>query len=404
MSLFDVIINIVESSIICYFIYKYFDFKKIEKLWLFILTVFSTITIGSLFINESGFLIVVTSIVIIAFLKIFGQKINIESIIICFLSLIIDVACDVCALIIGNLVNSYINIFSLSLPEMTVLSKILFLIVVLLFLKQKVTYDTNLNTKRWLTIVIIILILLVVAYLLGISYVFDNANVLVNLFCAALVYVAIILIFNIYGKLLKENEESTSIRLKNEEIRYKKENEKVLSKMSEDIYQLEHNLRYILMQVKLNEQNKKYDENIELIDQYIRNFGKFKTIINTDNPYFDYFMNQKINDLSNNGINVHTSINISHSDYYLDREYVKYLIKVINLFKKEATQITINIYEKQGFNIIEILTSKNIRLTIDNSIKQLVQYLDAQYKITQDDNICIFKSIQFINKERRNEK
>ena len=404
MSLFDVIINIVESSIICYFIYKYSDFKKIEKLWLFILTVFSTLTIGSLFINESGFLIVVTSIVIIAFLKVFGQKINIESIIICFLSLIIDVACDVCALIIGNLVNSYISIVSLSLPEMTALSKILFLIVALLFLKQKVTYDTNLNTKRWLTIVIIILILLVVTYLLSISYVFDNANVLINLLCAALVYVAIVLIFNIYGKLLKENEESTRIRLKNEEIRYKKENEKVLSKMSEDIYRLEHNLRYILMQVKLNEQNKKYDENIELIDQYIRNFGKFKAIINTNNPYFDYFMNQKINDLSNNGIDVHTSINISHSDYYLDRKYVEYLIKVINLFKKEATQITINIYEKQGFNIIEVLTSKNIRLTFDNSIKQLAQYLDAQYKITQDDNICIFKSIQHINKERRNKK
>ena len=404
MSLFDVIINIVESSIICYFIYKYFDFKQIEKLWLFILTVFSTLTIGSVFINESGFLIVVTSIVIIAFLKVFGQKINIESIIICFLSLIIDVACDVCALIIGNLVNSYISIVSLSLPEMTVLSKILFLVVVFLFLKQKVTYDTNLNTKRWLTIVIIILILLVVTYLLSISYVFDNANVLINLLCAALVYVAIVLIFNIYGKVLKENEESTRIRLKNEEIRYKKENEKVLSKMSEDIYQLEHNLRYILMQVKLNEQNKKYDDNIELIDQYIRNFGKFKAIINTDNPYFDYFMNQKINDLSNNGIDVHTSINISHSDYYLDREYVEYLIKVINLFKKEAIQITINIYEKQGFNIIEVLTSKNIRLTFDNSIKQLAQHLNAQYKITQDDNICIFKSIQHINKERRNEK
>ena len=394
MSLFDVIINIVESSIICYFIYKYFVFNQIEKLWLFILTVFTTLTIGSIFINESGFLIVVTSIVIIAFLKAFGQKINIESIIICFLSLIIDGACNVCALIIGNLVNSYISIVSLSLPEMTVLSKILFLIVALLFLKQKVTYDTNLNTKRWLTIVIIILILLVVTYLLSISYVFDNANVLINLLCAALVYVAIVLIFNIYGKLLKENEESTRIRLKNEEIRYKKENEKVLSKMSEDIYQLEHNLRYILMQVKLNEQNKKYDENIELIDQYIRNFGKFKAIMNTNNPYFDYFMNQKINDLSNNGIDVHTSINISHSDDYLDRKYVEYLIKVINLFKKEATQITINIYEKQGFNIIEVLTSKNIRLTFDNSFKQLAQHLDAQYKVTQDNELCIFKSIQ----------
>ena len=394
MSLFDVIINIVESSIICYFIYKYFDFNQIEKLWLFILTVFTTLTIGNVFINESGFLIVVMSIVIIAFLKVFGQNINIESIIICFLSLIIDVACNVCSLIIGNLVNSYISIVSLSLQEMTVLSKILFLIVALLFLKQKVTYDTNLNTKRWLTIVIIILILLVVTYLLAISYVFDNANVLINLLCTALVYVAIVLIFNIYGKLLKENEESTRIRLKNEEIRYKKENEKLLSKMSEDIYQLEHNLRYVLMQVKLNEQNKKYDENIELIDQYIRNFGKFKAIINTGNSYFDYFMNQKINDLSNNGIDVHTSINISHSDYYLDREYVEYLIKAINLFKKEATQITINIYEKQGFNIIEVLTSKNIRLTFDNSIKQLAQYLDVRYKVTQDNELCVFKSIQ----------
>ena len=50
------------------------------------------------------------------------------------------------------------------------------------------------------------------------------------------------------------------------------------------------------------------------------------------------------------------------------------------------------------------MKNKDIRLTFDNSIKQLAQYLDAQYKITQDDNICIFKSIQHINKERRNEK
>ena len=64
------------------------------------------------------------------------------------------------------------------------------------------------------------------------------------------------------------------------------------------------------------------------------------------------------------------------------------------MFKPKVTQITINVYEKQEFNIIEILTSKNIELKIDNSIKQLAQHLDAQYKNTQDDNICIFKSIQ----------
>ena len=394
MSLFDLVINIIESSITCYFIYKYFDFKQIEKLWLFILIDFTSITLCNSFINESSALLIIVTSVLIVCLKMFGEKIGIESIIVCFLSLIIDIVCNVVSLIIGRIANYFIGTQFIQMPAMTVLSKILYLIAVLVFLKKKTSYKSQLNSKRWLTIIIVISILFIVAYILGTSYVFNNVDALVNLFCTALIFIAIILILNIYGKILEENEESTRIRLKNEEIRYKKENEKVLSKMSEDIYQLEHNLRYILMQVKINEENKKYDENIELIDQYIRNFGKFKAIINTDNPYFDYFMNQKINDLSNNGIDVHTSINISHSDYYLDREYVEYLIKVINIFKPKVTQITINVYEKQEFNIIEILTSKNIELKVDNSIKQLAQHLDAQYKITQDDNICIFKSIQ----------
>ena len=366
----------------------------IEKLWLFILIDFTSITLCNSFINESSALLIIVTSVLIVCLKMFGEKIRIESIIICFLSLVIDIVCNVVSLIIGRIANYFIGTQFIQMPAMTVLSKILYLIAVLAFLKKKASYKSQLNSKGWLTLIIVISILFIVAYILVTSYVFDNVDTLVNLFCTALIFIAIILILNIYGKILEENEESTRIRLKNEEIRYKKENEKVLSKMSEDIYQLEHNLRYILMQVKINEENKKYDENIELIDQYIRNFGKFKAIINTDNPYFDYFMNQKINDLSNNGIDVHTSINISHSDYYLDREYVEYLIKVINIFKPKVTQITINVYEKQEFNIIEILTSKNIELKIDNSIKQLAQHLDAQYKNTQDDNICIFKSIQ----------
>ena len=394
MSLFDLVINIIESSIMCYFIYKYFDFKQIEKLWLFILIDFTSITLCNSFINESSALLIIVTSVLIVCLKMFGEKIRIESIIVCFLSLIIDIVCNVVSLIIGRIANYFIGTQFIQMPAIIVLSKILYLIAVFAFLKKKSSYKSQLNSKRWLTIIIVISILLIVAYILVTSYVFDNVDALVNLFCTALIFIAIILILNIYGKILEENEESTRIRLKNEEIRYKKENEKVLSKMSEDIYQLEHNLRYILMQVKINEENKKYDENIELIDQYIRNFGKFKAIINTDNPYFDYFMNQKINDLSNNGIDVHTSINISHSDYYLDREYVEYLIKAINLFKLEATQITINIYEKQEFNIIEVLTSKNMKLTFDNSLKQLAQHLDAQYKVTQDNELCVFKSIQ----------
>ena len=394
MSLFDLVINIIESSIMCYFIYKYFDFKQMEKLWLFILAVFATITAGNYFISESWLAIVLLAGVLILFLKVFNKKMSIENIIVCLSVLIMDLVCNMITLILGSSLDFIISDPAAKLKILMIVSKTMYLLFSLYILNRKMKYNSNLDTKRWTSIIGVFLILLLELYILANDYTINNINPTDTLFCMFLTAIVTLVIFNIYGKLLKENEESTRIRLKNEEIRYKKENEKVLSKMSEDIYQLEHNLRYILMQVKLNEQNKKYDENIGLIDQYIRNFGKFKAIINTDNPYFDYFMNQKINDLSNNGIDVHTSINISHSDYYLDREYVEYLIKVINLFKLEATQITINIYEKQGFNIIEVLTSKNVKLTFDNSIKQLAQHLDAQYKVTQDNELCIFKSIQ----------
>ena len=394
MSLFDLVINIIESSIMCYFIYKYFDFKQMEKLWLFILAVFATITAGNYFISESWLAIVLLAGVLILFLKVFNKKMSIENIIVCLSVLIMDLVCNMITLILGSSLDFIISDPAAKLKILMIVSKTMYLLFSLYILNRKMKYNSNLDTKRWTSIIGVFLILLLELYILANDYTINNINPTDTLFCMFLTAIVTLVIFNIYGKLLKENEESTRIRLKNEEIRYKKENEKVLSKMSEDIYQLEHNLRYILMHVKLNEQNKKYDENIELIDQYIRNFGKFKAIINTDNPYFDYFMNQKINDLSNNGIDVHTSINISHSDYYLDREYVDYLIKAINLFKKEVTQLTINIYEKQGFNIIEVLTSKNVKLTFDNSIKQLAQHLDAQYKVTQDNELCIFKSIQ----------
>ena len=394
MSLFDLVINIIESSIMCYFIYKYFDFKQVEKLWLFILAVFATITAGNYFISESWLAIVLLAGVLILFLKVFNKKMSIENIIVCLSVLIMDLVCNMITLILGSSLDFIISDPAAKLKILMIVSKTMYLLFSLYILNRKMKYNSNLDTKRWTSIISVFLILLLELYILGNDYTINNINPTDTLFCMFLTAIVTLVIFNIYGKLLKENEESTRIRLKNEEIRYKKENEKVLSKMSEDIYQLEHNLRYILMQVKLNEQNKKYDENIELIDQYIRNFGKFKAIINTNNPYFDYFMNQKINDLSNNGIDVHTSINISHSDYYLDREYVEYLIKVINLFKLEATQITINIYEKQEFNIIEVLTSKNMKLTFDNSLKQLAQHLDAQYKVTQDNELCVFKSIQ----------
>ena len=90
------------------------------------------------------------------------------------------------------MMNYFIGTQFIQMPAMTVLSKILYLIAVLVFLKKKTSYKSQLNSKRWLTLIIVISILLIVVYILGTSYVFDNVDALVNLFCTALIFIAII--------------------------------------------------------------------------------------------------------------------------------------------------------------------------------------------------------------------
>ena len=89
-----------------------------------------------------------------------------------FLSLIIDIVCNVVSLIIGRIANYFIGTQFIQMPAIIVLSKILYLIAVLAFLKKKASYKSQLNSKRWLTIIIVISILFIVAYILGTSLCF----------------------------------------------------------------------------------------------------------------------------------------------------------------------------------------------------------------------------------------
>ena len=384
MNTFDLLINAVESFTICYFLGKYFELKKNKQYILSNITIFLEIVVGNIFINNDWVLITIVGLTLLLLLRIWHVKIKIESIIFCVCILFMDIICNNVASLAISFFHRIISHESISLIIGAILSKLLFIFVVLYMSNKKIKFNTQLDENRYISIEIVLFLLLVSFYILEKDYTTDNIYKLDIFVCMILMLVNVIIVINIYLKILEEETK----------IKYKKENYIVLSRMSDELYRLQHNLRYVLLKIKYSLNDKEYDKCLNLIDNYVDKLRKFQLIINTDNPYFDYFMNQKINDLSNNEIDVHTSINISHSDYYLDREYVEYLIKIINLFKLEATQITINIYEKQEFNIIEVLTSKNMKLTFDNSLKQLAQHLDAQYKNTQDDNICIFKSIQ----------
>lgn len=395
MSIFDIFINIIESFIICYFFGRYFNLQSIRKYVVSNIIVFTEITIGNLFINTSWLVIVIVGLTLLFLLGIYHVKITIESIVMCISILLVDIICNIIALLTIPLLGSFLKDQSMMLLFATILSKILFLIMVMYVSNKKMKFDTSLDKKRWTNITIIFSLLLVSLYILGNDYVTDNLNKLDVFISMLLISINAIMVINIYLKILEENEEKMKIILKNEEVKYKKENYVILSRMSDDLYRLQHNLRYVLMKIKYCLNDQEYDKCLNLVDNYVDKLSKFKTFINTDNPYFDYLMNQKISDLDLHGTDINISVSISNSDFYLNKNYTSYVLYLLECLKNKTEKLTINIYEVNDNNIVEIIISEDMNnFVIKENMKELISAINAEYKVTKENNMFVFKSIQ----------
>lgn len=395
MSIFDIFINIIESFIICYFFGRYFNLQSIKKYVVSNIIVFTEITIGNLFINTSWLVIVIVGLTLLFLLGIYHVKITIESIVMCISILLVDIICNIIALLTVPLLGSFLKDQSMMLLFATILSKILFLILAMYVSNKKMKFNTSLDKKRWTNITIIFSLLLITLYILGNDYVTDNLNKLDVFISMLLISINAIMVINIYLKILEENEEKMKIILKNEEVKYKKENYVILSRMSDDLYRLQHNLRYVLMKIKYCLNDQEYDKCLNLVDNYVDKLSKFKTFINTDNPYFDYLMNQKISDLDLHGTDINISVSISNSDFYLNKNYTSYVLYLLECLKNKTEKLTINIYEVNDNNIVEIIISEDMNnFVIKENMKELISAINAEYKVTKENNMFVFKSIQ----------
>ena len=277
----------------------------------------------------------------------------------------------------------------------TIISKVLFFISSLIIPRKSMHFKSRLDNKRWTSIVVIFVLLMIDLFILANDYTINHITRTDIFICLVLTSMITVSIIRIYLKILEENDEKTKIMLKNEEIKYKKENYIILSRMSDDLYRQQHNLQYILIKIKHCISNHEYKKCIEFINNYEKKINRFKTIINTDNPYFDYSINKKISDLYLYDKDINISISISQSEYYLNKDYTNYVTLIIDTIVDKAETITINIYEINKNNIIEVIFPNSIdTLNLENGIKNYINILDINYKITNNNDFFVFKSIQ----------
>ena len=402
MTEFDYCINFLESFIICFFSYRYFSLNT-KQLIVSNIIIFLEITLGNLFLPSSFLPVFFVLITMIFLLKKFGLKINIELIIANVLIMLIDMISNITSLSLVTLLNMNFSFFNNSnsvLLAATALSKPLFFIVAYLFSKLKLDITNKLDAKRWTSIVVLFTLILLESAILIQNLVQNHIDKIDILVCILLMGIISIVTWNMYKKILLENEEKMRVTLKNEEMKYKKENYKTLSKMSEEIYQLDHNMRYLLMMLRYAIIEENYDESINLIDEYVKKFDKFRILINTNNPYFDFLINQKLNTILKSQIDVCTTISISKSDYYFDKKYVEYILLLLDIYMKIAKKITVSIQEIGNDNLINITVAKknNESVIFDGKFFELVKILQARYTINQIDDLVVFKSIQSMSK------
>lgn len=402
MTSFDYVINFFESFILSYFIYRYFYLSLNQRIITNII-VFLEITLGNYFFSSSFLPVILVVCTMIVLLRVFGLRTTIELIVINVSIMLIDMICNMIALVFVSFLTTSGFVFTnviLRFNVAIIISKFLFLLFAILFSKIKLDLNAKLDTKRWTGIVALFFLILLEGAILIQNLIQNNINKSKIFFCVVLTGITSILVWEMYKNILLENDEKMQILLKTEATKYKKENYKTLSKMSEEIYQLDHNMRYLLMMLKYAITKKNYEESLLLIDDYIKKYDKFKILINTNNPYFDFLLNQELNALLKEKIDVNTLISISQNDFYLNKEYMEYIILIINTFKVMTKKIAVNIQEVEGNNLLNLsITRKNNdKLIFNNRFYDLVNYLDAQYTIDYIDDLIVFKSIQKMTK------
>ena len=365
--------------------------------------VFLEITLGNYFFSSSFLPVILVVCTMIVLLRVFGLRTTIELIVINVSIMLIDMICNMIALVFVSFLTTSGFVFTnviLRFNVAIIISKFLFLLFAILFSKIKLDLNAKLDTKRWTGIVALFFLILLEGAILIQNLIQNNINKSKIFFCVVLTGIISILVWEMYKNILLENDEKMQILLKTEAMKYKKENYKTLSKMSEEIYQLDHNMRYLLMMLKYAITKKNYEESLFLIDDYIKKYDKFKILINTNNPYFDFLLNQELNALLKEKIDVNTLISISQNDFYLNKEYMEYIILIFNTFKVMTKKIAVNIQEVEGNNLLNLsITRKNNeKLIFNNRFYDLVNYLDAQYTIDYIDDLIVFKSIQKMTK------
>lgn len=390
MNLLDLSINFIEALVISFFIAKYLSIDKIQQyVSVSTIIIFLEISISNYIREFSQLLIVIIILTSMIMISIFQNKCNFMALVVCLVSMIILLLSNYISLFLISIISGIsifdiplnINIFYVSI----LLSKTIYFLVILLILyfNKKITYRKKYNdwikNSLLLTIILLLILSLLIEGLLtnNLSY---NLIITLVIGIIALTIVFIILFY----KLQKENDLNLKYRLDLQKSYYTRENYLKIRKMNNQIKDAEHHINYVLLQLKNDILGKEYSKALETLDDYITRMKQYRTYVDTENPYFNFVLNNKIHDLQKQQLYLICNICIRESNIYDCSAFCNLLVDLIDeiaLTLKKETDIQLSITDFGEYIFLQII----FELEQNNLLRLPIELQKLKIEYTQEE-------------------
>ena len=367
MLLIDIIITIIESYLLSWFIVKALNIDKGNKalITLSILFTLETEFFNDVYVNNVLLLLVevITTMIILYYDK---REFRFSYIITTSYGIGIILVSNIIALLVTTIVfdvSLYVVVDDVTrYTFIVILSKLICATIYMGTIKITKRMKSELDISRWWLLMVFMIIILGLIIIIGENIVYQTYSyVTLHIVLAGLIMLFVISML-IYRMINIENNkklELTKEVIKND---YANRNYSRINYLYNRTIEDRHHMMYVLMNVQKLINSNQYQKANNILDKEIEEAKRFSVSFLSSNPYFDYRMQEKISTLKQQGYDVKTVYQIKHIQVLANDELVDDIIRSIDYLSKlinDNKRMSIFINQTDLYLVVKMNISSN---------------------------------------------
>lgn len=244
-----------------------------------------------------------------------------------------------------------------------VLSRILFILLSIVFYVFIKKNKNNINVKQWwlLGIFILIIFIMLATILQALIYNIISIHIIYSILFELILLVGIgFYLYYVIQKLNDENIKMAQQIIKNE---YQIKMYDLMKKMNSQIVADKHMMMYNLINIDILLSSNNQSEAKKFVKKEIDKLVKYKYLSLTHNELFDYEISRKVNELKNKDIDVKTLFNVEgHNEILNQDSIIRFIINCIDNVCEDTNiidKIELFIGEKEQYIIFKMIILSN---------------------------------------------